>query len=106
LPGTWNVPVALASGRPPSITTDPSLGGRRKLLQRTNDPEEAFELLRAHLTEHHLAPATAQETRLLGAQPLCIVSGQSYALGNSGSSSRVEETGGEYGFGGSDSHRR
>src|SRR5213596_2251047 len=26
----------------------------RKLMQRTNDPEEAFELLRAHLTEHHI----------------------------------------------------
>jgi uncharacterized protein (TIGR00730 family) len=36
------------------------------LLQRANHPEEAFELLRAHLTEHHLAPATAQEMEAPG----------------------------------------
>ena len=31
------------------------------LIQRVNTPVAAFELLEAHLTEHHLAPATAQE---------------------------------------------
>ena len=38
----------------------------RHLLQRANHPEEAFELLRAHLTKHHLAPATAQEMEAPG----------------------------------------
>src|SRR5687767_8276839 len=36
------------------------------LLQRANTPREAFELLRAHLTEHHLEPATAQEMKAPG----------------------------------------
>jgi uncharacterized protein (TIGR00730 family) len=36
------------------------------LLQRANTPEEAFELLKAHLSEHHLAPATAQEMQAPG----------------------------------------
>jgi uncharacterized protein (TIGR00730 family) len=31
------------------------------LLQRANTPQEAFELLKAHLTEHHLVPATPKE---------------------------------------------
>jgi uncharacterized protein (TIGR00730 family) len=31
------------------------------LLQRANTPQEAFELLKAHLTEHHLVPTTPQE---------------------------------------------
>jgi len=36
------------------------------LMQRANTPLEAFELLRAHLTQHHLAPATAQEMKAPG----------------------------------------
>jgi uncharacterized protein (TIGR00730 family) len=32
-----------------------------QLLQRANTPAEAFELLKAHLTEHHLVPSTPQE---------------------------------------------
>ena len=36
------------------------------LLTRTNTPQAAFELLKAHLTEHHLAPATAQEMKAPG----------------------------------------
>jgi uncharacterized protein (TIGR00730 family) len=36
------------------------------LLRRANTPAEAFELLRSHLTEHHLAPATAQEMKAPG----------------------------------------
>jgi uncharacterized protein (TIGR00730 family) len=36
------------------------------LLHRANTPEEAFDLLRAHLTEHHLAPSTAQEMQAPG----------------------------------------
>ena len=36
------------------------------LMQRANTPVEAFELLKAHLTEHHLAPATAQEMKAPG----------------------------------------
>ena len=36
------------------------------LLQRANTPREAFELLKAHLTEHHLAPSTAQEMQAPG----------------------------------------
>ena len=36
------------------------------LLQRANTPQEAFELLKAHLTEHHLAPPTAQEMKAPG----------------------------------------
>jgi uncharacterized protein (TIGR00730 family) len=31
------------------------------LLQRANTPADAFELLKAHLTEHHLVPSTPQE---------------------------------------------
>jgi uncharacterized protein (TIGR00730 family) len=37
-----------------------------RLLQRANTPHEAFELLKAHLTAHHLAPATAQEMKAPG----------------------------------------
>jgi uncharacterized protein (TIGR00730 family) len=37
-----------------------------RLLQRANTPHEAFDLLRAHLTAHHLAPVTAQEMRAPG----------------------------------------
>ncbi len=36
------------------------------LLKRANSPQEAFELLKAHLTEHHLAPSTAQEMKAPG----------------------------------------
>ena len=36
------------------------------LLQRADTPQAAFELLRAHLTEHHLAPATPQEMKAPG----------------------------------------
>jgi uncharacterized protein (TIGR00730 family) len=36
------------------------------LLQRADTPEDAFELLKAHLTTHHLAPATAQEMQAPG----------------------------------------
>jgi hypothetical protein len=36
------------------------------LLQRANTPLDAFELLKLHLTEHHLAPATAQEMQAPG----------------------------------------
>ena len=36
------------------------------LLKRANTPQEAFELLRAHLTEHHLQPSTAQEMKAPG----------------------------------------
>jgi uncharacterized protein (TIGR00730 family) len=36
------------------------------LLSRANTPEDAFELLKAHLTEHHLAPATPQEMKAPG----------------------------------------
>jgi uncharacterized protein (TIGR00730 family) len=32
-----------------------------KLIQRAETPAQAFDLLKTHLTEHHLAPATAQE---------------------------------------------
>src|SRR5262247_2541572 len=40
--------------------------GDMELLQRTDTPEDAFGLLKAHLTEHHLAPATAQEMKAPG----------------------------------------
>jgi predicted Rossmann-fold nucleotide-binding protein len=33
------------------------------LLQRANTPEEAFTLLKAHLTEHHLEPATPEDLK-------------------------------------------
>ena len=36
------------------------------LLQRADTPAQAFELLKAHLTEHHLAPATPQEAKAPG----------------------------------------
>jgi uncharacterized protein (TIGR00730 family) len=36
------------------------------LLARANTPQEALDLLKAHLTEHHLAPATAQEMKAPG----------------------------------------
>ena len=36
------------------------------LLQRANTPHDAFELLKAHLTTHHLKPATAQEMKAPG----------------------------------------
>ena len=37
-----------------------------ELVQRANAPQEAFELLKAHLTEHHLMPPTPQEMRAPG----------------------------------------
>jgi hypothetical protein len=37
-----------------------------KLLQRADTPDAAFELLKAHLTMHHLEPATAQEMKAPG----------------------------------------
>ncbi len=37
-----------------------------QLVQRANTPHEAFELLRNHLTEHHLTPPTAQEMQAPG----------------------------------------
>jgi predicted Rossmann-fold nucleotide-binding protein len=36
------------------------------LLHRADTPQDAFELLNAHLTTHHLAPATAQEMKAPG----------------------------------------
>ena len=36
------------------------------LLQRADTPQDAFELLKAHLTTYHLAPATAQEMKAPG----------------------------------------
>jgi len=36
------------------------------LLQRANTPHEAFDLLKGHLTEHHLASAVAQEMKAPG----------------------------------------
>jgi uncharacterized protein (TIGR00730 family) len=36
------------------------------LLQRADTPVAAFELLKAHLMEHHVAPATAQEMKAPG----------------------------------------
>jgi hypothetical protein len=36
------------------------------LLTPANTPQEAFELLKAHLTLHHIAPATAQEMKAPG----------------------------------------
>ena len=40
--------------------------GDIQLLQRADTPQEAFELLKAHLTEHHLVPATPQEAQAPG----------------------------------------
>src|SRR5262245_59666466 len=37
-----------------------------RLLRRADSPREAFELMKLHLTEHHLAPATAQEMKAPG----------------------------------------
>jgi uncharacterized protein (TIGR00730 family) len=37
-----------------------------ELLQRANTPQEAFTLLKDHLTTHHLAPAMAQEMKAPG----------------------------------------
>ena len=37
-----------------------------RLLQRASTPQEAFDLLKAHLTAHHLEPATEQETKAPG----------------------------------------
>ena len=36
------------------------------LIQRTDTPQEAFEMLKAHLTQHHLLPPTAQEMKAPG----------------------------------------
>jgi hypothetical protein len=36
------------------------------LVQRADTPQEAFDLLKAHLTMHHLAPASAQEMKAPG----------------------------------------
>jgi hypothetical protein len=36
------------------------------LLQKADTPFEAFELLKTHLTEHHFAQATPQETKAPG----------------------------------------
>jgi uncharacterized protein (TIGR00730 family) len=36
------------------------------LVQRANTPQQAFALLKAHLTEHHLMPPTAQEMKAPG----------------------------------------
>jgi uncharacterized protein (TIGR00730 family) len=38
----------------------------RHLIRHADSPQDAFELLKAHLTEHHLAPATAQEMKAPG----------------------------------------
>jgi uncharacterized protein (TIGR00730 family) len=40
--------------------------GDIELIQRANTPPEAFALLKAHLTEHHLLPPTPQEMRAPG----------------------------------------
>jgi hypothetical protein len=40
--------------------------GDLHLLQRADTPQQAFELLQAHLTAHHLAPATPQEAEAPG----------------------------------------
>jgi hypothetical protein len=37
-----------------------------ELLHRADTPAEAFEILRDHLVEHHLEPATEQETAAPG----------------------------------------
>ena len=43
------------------------------LLQRANTPQEAFELLKAHLTLHHLTPATPQEMKAPGIAKTTVV---------------------------------
>ena len=40
--------------------------GDLDLVQRADAPQEAFELLKAHLTEHHLMPPTPQEMKAPG----------------------------------------
>ena len=40
--------------------------GDIELVQRANTPTEAFELLKTHLTEHHLMPPTTQEMKAPG----------------------------------------
>jgi predicted Rossmann-fold nucleotide-binding protein len=40
--------------------------GDLSLMQRANTPQEAFELLKTHLTTRHLVPATAQEMKAPG----------------------------------------
>jgi uncharacterized protein (TIGR00730 family) len=40
--------------------------GDMRLLQRANTPAAAFELLKTHLTEHHIVPPTAQEMQAPG----------------------------------------
>ena len=40
--------------------------GDIELIQRANTPAEAFELLKPHLTEHHLMPPTTQEMKAPG----------------------------------------
>ena len=40
--------------------------GDMELVKRANTPAEAFELLKAHLTEHHLTPPTTQEMKAPG----------------------------------------
>jgi hypothetical protein len=35
-------------------------------VQRADSPDKAFELLKAHLTEHHLVPPTLQEMKSPG----------------------------------------
>ena len=40
--------------------------GDLELVQRANTPAEAFELLKTHLTEHHLMPPTTQEMKAPG----------------------------------------
>ena len=40
--------------------------GDTELVQRANTPAEAFELLKTHLTEHHLMPPTTQEMKAPG----------------------------------------
>jgi len=41
-------------------------GGDIDLIQRVDTPEDAFGLLKSHLTEHHLLPPTEQEMRAPG----------------------------------------
>src|SRR5688572_17891703 len=44
-----------------------AIGGHDlKLLQRADTPSEAFELLKTHLTTHHIEPPTAQEMKAPG----------------------------------------